>query len=166
MKIITVKQTTFFFSSLTLGILLGAICTMTLIGHKVDELYYKNKLLELQLESTTVELEQVKASLSKSKVLVVTKIVSEIKLPPERFTSQEADKIKLALNKEIMKHYKPLVGKTLKSLDPAMLPKIIDGRIMEIEQKQYKVYVKSMVLSETIFLEVEVEQVVSNVNKL
>lgn len=166
MKIITVKRTTFFFSSLTLGILLGAICTMVLIGNKVDELYYKNKLLELQLESTTVELAQVKASLSKSKDLVVTKIVPEIKLPPERFTSQEADKIILALNKEIIKHYKPFIGKKLKSLEPTTLPKIIDRRIMEIEQKQFKLFVKTMVLSETIFLEVEVEQVVSNINKL
>jgi len=146
------------FSCFILGILLGAALTVISIGNTVDTLYYENKELQLQLESTTNELAEVKSTLSKSKSIVVTKITPEIKLEANGYTPQEVERIKLTLNKVIISHYKDLIGTPLDSLKPALLPGIIDGRIVNVEQKQFKLFVKTMVLSETLYLDVEIEE--------
>lgn len=145
-------------SCFILGLLLGAALTVVSIGNTIDTLYYENKELELQLESTTSELAEVKSTLSKSKSIVVTKITPEIKLETNGYTTQEVERIKLALNREIVSHYKNLIGTPLNSLDPSLLPGIIDGRIVNVEQKQFKLFVKTMVLSETLHLNVEIEE--------
>ncbi len=145
-------------SCFMLGLLLGAALSEVSIGNNVDTLYYENQELELQLESVSKELEEVKSTLSKSKDVIITKIAPEIILKTDNYTDQEAERIKLALNKEIVNHYQNLIGTPLKTLDPKLLPGIVNGRIMNVEQKQFKVFVKTMVLSETMYIEVEVKE--------
>ncbi|WP_227766834.1 hypothetical protein [Zhaonella formicivorans] len=158
MKVFIVKKAAVLISYFLLGALCGAIWCTVKIGNKVDELYYANRELELKLENANAELAEVKSSLTKSRDVIVTKIKPEVKLPPERFTTHEANKLELAINQEIINHYKPLVGLPVKSLEPALLPKIIDGRILEIEQKRYKILVKTMVISETLYVEAEIKK--------
>ncbi|MGI6684565.1 MAG: hypothetical protein ACOX47_03550 [Bacillota bacterium] len=145
-------------SCFILGLLLGAALSVVSIGNNVDTLYYENRELELQLESVSKELEEVKSTLSKSKGVVITKISPEIILDESKYTTQEADKIKLVLSKEIVRHYQDLIGTSLKSLEPTLLPGIVNGRIMKVEQRQFKVFVKTMVLSETVYIEIEIEE--------
>jgi hypothetical protein len=147
-----------FVACFILGLLLGAVLSVISIGNTVDTLYYENRELELQLECVSKELEEVKSTLSQTKGIIITKISPEIKLLPGNYTAQEEEQIKLALNKEIVNHYQDLIGTPLKSLNPTLLPGIINGRIMEVDKKQFKVWVKTMVISETLYIEVEIEE--------
>jgi len=147
-----------FVSCFILGLLLGAVLSVISIGNTVDTLYYENRELELQLESVSKELDEVKSTLSQTKGIIITKISPEIKVPPGNYTDQEEERIKLALSKAIVDHYQDLIGTPLKSLNPTLLPGIIDGRIMEVEQKQFKIWAKTMVLCETLYVEVEIEE--------
>ncbi|MGI6678986.1 MAG: hypothetical protein ACOX2Q_08010 [Dehalobacterium sp.] len=145
-------------ASLIIGVLLGAALTVLAIGHTVDDLYFQNNELALQLETTTRELTEVKSTLSQSKDLVVTKISPKINLLTEEYTPQEAERIKLALNKEIIKQYEKMIGLAVKSLEPSLLPGILHGRIITVEQKQFKILVKTMVIGEALYVEVDIEE--------
>lgn len=147
-----------FISCFILGLLFGAVFTIISIGNTVDTLYYENKELQLQLDSTLGELEEVKSTLSKSKSIAITKITPEIKLDTKNYTTQELERIELALSKEIINHYKSLIGTPLHKLEPELLPEIINGRIVEVEQKRFKLFVKTIVISENLYLEIETEE--------
>ncbi|MCR6546074.1 hypothetical protein [Dehalobacterium formicoaceticum] len=141
-----------------IGVLLGAALTVVAIGHTVDDLYFKNNELSLQLETTSRELTEVKSTLSQSKDRVVTKISPKINLLSDDYTPQEIERIKLALNKEIIKQYEKMIGLPVKSLEPSILPGILNGRIITVEQKQFKILVKTMVIGEALYLEVDIEE--------
>lgn len=158
MKIIATKIYKGLLASFILGMLCGSIIVTIMIGGQIDSLYYANRELELKLENTLTELEETKTNLSKTKELFVLRISPEIKLPQDLDVNQETEKLQLILNKEILKYYKPLLGQPVKSLEPELLPQIINGRILEIEQKQYQLVVKTIVLSETLYIEVEVRK--------
>lgn len=158
MKIIVTKPNKIF-AAFSLGMIFGAIIATLTIGGQIDSLYYANRELELKLENTLAELEETKANLSKTKDISILRISPKIKLPQELSSStQETEKLQLIFNEEILKYYKPLIGQPLKSLEPELLPQIINGRIVKIEQKQYQLFVKTIVLSETLHVEIEVEE--------
>lgn len=155
MKIIQVKAKNIFLSYFILGLLCGGAIVNLLIGGKIDELSTLNHQLTLQLENTSAELAEVKAHLSKSQKLIITKIVPNIKVQRENLTAQEIDNIQLSLKKEVLKLYKPLIGLQVHTIEPSLLPQIIDGRVIAVEQKDFKINVKLIVLSESIYLDLE-----------
>lgn len=158
MKIIAAKFHKGFIASFLLGAICGSIIVTIMIGGQIDSLYYANRELELKLENMTTELEETKANLSKTKDITILRISPEIILPQNLSASQETEKLEFVISKEIMKYYKPIIGQPVKSLEPELLPQIINGRIVKIEQSQYQLFVKTIVLSESLFIEVEVRE--------
>jgi tRNA U54 and U55 pseudouridine synthase Pus10 len=136
--------------------MLGTIVCTLRIGNNIDRLNQLNNELKLELDNTLTELSELKAKRLEYQGYNVTKIETEISFLAENLTAAETEKLKVSIAKEVTKHYKSLVGSKVNSLNPTLLPKLIDGRLFKIDEKYYKIFVKTLVISETLFLSIEV----------
>jgi hypothetical protein len=156
MKYIVLKKSgqkiAFFF----LGLILGSILCTLQIGNNIDRLSRENNELKLELDNTLKELSDIKENSQANKGYVITKIQTDISFSPDSLTAAEAEKLKIPITKEVAKHYQSLIGSQVTSLNPILLPKLIDGRLFRIDGKYFKIFVKTLVLSETLFINIEV----------
>lgn len=156
MKFIVIKKRSQIIAFFLLGFVLGTLFSTLQIGNNIDRLSQENNELRLQLDNTQAELTELKEKRLENKGYVVTKIETEISIISEDLTSAEIEKLKIPISKEITKHYKSLVGSKVDSLNPTLLPKLIDGRLFKINEKYYKIFVKTIVLTDTLYLNIEV----------
>jgi len=156
MKLLVLQKRNQLIGFFVLGFLLGSLFCTFQIGNNIDKLSRENNELKLRLDNTETELAELKAKRLTNKGYIVTKIEPEIAIVSEDLAPAEIEKLEILISKEVTKHYKSVVGSKVDALNPALLPKLIDGRLFKIEEKYYKISVKTMVLSETLFISIEV----------
>ena len=155
MRYIVPKRIKSKISVFIIGVLLGSALSMLRIGSNIDRLNQENIELKLKLDGASAELSELKERDSENKGYIVTKVETEVTLLSSNLTPTEIERLKILIMKETAKHYKTLIGSKVSVLNPALLPKLIDGRLFKFENKYFKIFVKSIVLSETIFLTIE-----------
>lgn len=155
MKFIVFKQSGQKIAIFILGFLLGFIICALQIGNNIDRLNQENNELKLELDNALNELTEIKENNLANKGYVVTKIETDISFLSDTLTEAEVEKLKIPIAKEVARHYQTIVGSKVSSLNPTLLPKLIEGRLFKIDDKYYKIFVKTMVISETLFINIE-----------
>lgn len=141
-----------FVTGLIIGILIGTIILTIIISYRMDE-HYKNIIsLEDMIQEKDAKLENLEKAIN---VQNITLQNIEINLILEKDDMDEMDKIDVG--KAIKEKYSSLLGKEVKNIDSDILVEVIDKRIFKIENKEYRLYIERLILTETLQIYIRVE---------
>ncbi|KEI01139.1 hypothetical protein ADU90_11210 [Clostridium botulinum] len=147
------KYFSFFLAGLFIGGMFGIILINILVSYRVDNYIREIKYLNSIIEEDTVKLE--KFQKSKRNRILVKKVEIEVIFPKQ---TDKNDITKIALEKNIKHKYNNILGKEVESVDGEMLCEVIDNRIMKIDDKEYKLKVKKILISSVIKIWVEAKK--------
>lgn len=144
-----------YISGLITGIIIGMAALSLIVSYRIDSYYHKNLALEDELQDKISQLEKLENSIeTQTPPSAILKDI-EINLI---FNENEGDEIdKVAIDKTIMEKYSPLVGKEVKNIDADILAEVVDKRILKIDDREYKLYVNKIILTETLKIWIKVE---------
>jgi septal ring factor EnvC (AmiA/AmiB activator) len=138
----------FFATGFLIGGLIGILAFNCLISYRIDQYHEKIRTLEAVIEDKDTRLEKLEDTINKKR-LVVKKI--EVTLEKE-----EDELTKITLQKHIKEKLDKFIGREVDKIDADMLWEIIDKRIMKIKDKEYRLKVSKLMVSEVIHIWVEV----------
>lgn len=138
--------------SIVIGMFLGALSLNSLISYRIDE-YHKNiTYLESVIEEKDIKLEKLEESINNRRFILKT-----IEVVLVYNGDDEEDEIdKVTLEKNIKAKYSNLIGKEVKTIDIDLVEEVIHKRIMKIEDNEYQLMVKKIVLTDVLKLWIEV----------
>ncbi|KGM94235.1 hypothetical protein Z968_12065 [Clostridium novyi A str. 4552] len=148
------KYFTFFATGLFIGGILGVVLMSILVSYRVDNYIREIKSLNSIIEENNVELEKIQ-KFNNRKVLV-KKIKVEVVFPKE---NEKNDITKINLEKNIKEKYNSVLGKEVEKVDADMLCEIIDNRIMKIDDKEYKLRVRKVIIATTTLMGIEARRI-------
>ncbi len=128
------------------------------ISYRIENYHRKINYLNNIIEDQQVRLEGLENKLSKKK-LIVKKIEVEIRFKKKK---SEDELVAIELEKHIKEKFNNLIGKELDNLDSDILVQVVDNRIMNIENKQYKIKVEKIIIAQNIKFYIEVEEIQSD----
>lgn len=144
------QRTICLLTGLASGFLIGITLLVFLVSYRIDEYYERIIYLETQLEDKNTQLRQLEKSINKSKP-----VLEEIEVNLE-LNQDQLDE--LTLKKYVAGKYVSLIGKEIESIDINLALEIINDRICRLEEKEYRLCVNKMVLSNKLQIWVSVEQ--------
>jgi len=124
-------------SVLVLGALLGASAMSVYTSRQIEQLMYSVRVLNAELTAARQEVDELRASLSSERRQVVTGIKVEIEFTDDLTAHQERE-AHLAIEKKVKEWLEPLYGEDLETLNPRMVPRIIDGRDVQVENQHFR----------------------------
>lgn len=139
-------------SGLIIGTLIGVSFLTIIISYRMDEYYTNIALLEDIIEKKDTKLENLEKSINIQNLILKN---IEIHLILEKDDIDDMDKIDI--EKSIREKYDSLLGKEVKNIDPDILVEVINKRIFKIEDKEYRLYIERLILTETLQLYIRVE---------
>lgn len=128
---------------LLLGILLGMAIMLFLQGKRVDEYYWQKEELKVQLYEATERLKRLEEQHDILLPARVEEVRLEIEMADETF-------VEPALRRNIYDLSKELIGQELEALPYPLVYNILDERILESEEKNYRLKVKAVIIAETL----------------
>lgn len=140
-----------FTAGLLAGVLLGAIILSTLVSYKLDEQYKKITYLENTIQDKDAKLKKFEESINNRSI-----VLKDIEVELD-FDGDEIDKIDI--EKAIKEKYTSLLGKEVKSLDEDLIVEVVDKRIFKIEDREFKLQVSRLILTEILRISVIVEEI-------
>lgn len=140
-----------FFAGIIIGILIGAAGFSIIVSYRMDSLYKRIAYLNQVIEDKNTILEKFEKNIN-TKSLRVKRI--EVALV---FNGDEIDQINI--EKSIKDRYSTLLGKEVNKIDPDLIIEVVDKRIMKIEDKEYKLKVNKLILTEVMKIWISVESV-------
>lgn len=145
-----------------LGFLMGGIYVNIRLGEQVDNLSQANSSLRDELADKQSELKQLKNNMAKQHVQVVTAVQPIVSLPEDKLNKYEKMSVQLEIEKNIKEWLKSLLGQEVRSLNYLLIPEIIDGREIEIENRKYQLHVKMVVIIDKIIIYADAKPEVKN----
>lgn len=132
------------------GILIGVSALSIIVSYRLDMQYKEISYLENTIKDKNARLEKLEKSINTQGVILKN---IEIVLS---FDGDEIDGIDI--EKTIKEKYTSLLGKEVKTIDADIIIEIVDKRILKIQDREYKLQVDKLILTETlkIFIQVEV----------
>lgn len=140
-------------TGLIAGIIAGALLITSLVSYRMDKLYENLANLEKEISDRDAKLKKLEESIN-TMYFVLQDIEIVVEFSEE---DMEDDMDKIEIEKAIKEKYTELLGKEVKSIDPDLVVKVIDGRIFKLEGKEYRLKVNKLLLSEILKLWVEVQ---------
>ncbi len=137
---------------LILGILLGMAIMLFLQGKRVDAYYWQNEELKVQLYEATERLKR----LEEQHDILLPARVEEVRLEVEM---EDETFVEPALRRDIYDLAKELIGQELQALPYPLVYNILDERILESEEKKYRLKVKAVIIAETVTYYLTVEKI-------
>ena len=139
----------FFITGMVLGFLGGAALLSMLLSYRIDQYHQKISYLETIITEQFVRLDMLEESVNNHKF-----IVKKIQIT---LSGVEDEIEKIELEKHIKEKYGKIIGKEVRSIDIELIADLIDKRIMLIGDKEYKIKVTKVMLSELLVISVDVE---------
>ncbi|MCX7922650.1 MAG: hypothetical protein N3B21_11675 [Clostridia bacterium] len=149
MKSLRPKMAIFFITGLTCGILVGTAGLSALISYRIDTYHQKIRQLETVIEEKSTKLQKLEESINKRKFILKDIEISLL------YEGYELDKIEI--EKSIKEKYMHLLGKEVKSIDVDMAVEVIDKRILKIQDREYRLRMNRLMLSDILKIWVKVE---------
>lgn len=149
-KVKKLKYLTILFTGLISGFLLGCVCVTALVGYRIDKYHERISYLEWIIDDKNTKLEKLEESVNKKRF-----IVSDIEVYLV-FAGDDLERISLV--KHIKAKYNHLIGKEVRNIDADSLETILDNRIFKLGNKEYKLNVNKLVLSDVLKIWVEARQ--------
>ncbi|NLW47640.1 MAG: hypothetical protein GXY86_09930 [Firmicutes bacterium] len=145
------KQLLCFSCGMAVGILVGVSVFSLLVSYRMDRYYHQIRELELANEEKETRLQRLEESVDKTKYIL--KKVEVILI----YEGDELDKI--ALEKSIKEKYSQLLGKEVGSIDIDLVAEVIDERIIKLDDKEYRLKLKQIILTEVLKIRVGISLV-------
>jgi len=120
----------------------------TIVSYRLENFHRMNAYLESVIAEKNAQLEQLEKSVNKGKYIV--KSIDVVFL-----CDYEGVDI-LLFETELKKKYNALLGKEVKTLDAEMIAEVADKRIFRLDNGQYQLFVKKLILAENLKIWVEV----------
>ncbi|SHJ83289.1 hypothetical protein SAMN02745227_00791 [Anaerobranca californiensis DSM 14826] len=144
-----------YLSLILLGIIGGGVLTIILLGRAYDQLYLEKKVLESQV----IELQNIVGLLEKKHLQQTNDLTIKEILIETDFT----DTIKnLELKKKISELLKSLPGEKIDNLNPELIINILEGRIVNVENKGYILHVRYIVIAKKLQIFLNIEELKEN----
>ncbi len=137
-----------FVSGILVGLLAGVAVFSVLVSYRMDQYYQEIRQLESVNEEKETRLLKLEESVDKTKYLL--KKIEVILI----YEGDELDKI--ALEKNIKEKYGQLIGKEIGAIDIDLVAEVVDERVMKLEEREYKLKLRKIVLTEVLKIWVEV----------
>lgn len=138
-----------FMAGLITGILIGATLLCVIVSYRMDMYHKRIAYLENTIQDKDARLEKLENTINNKNILL--KDIEIILI----FEGDEIDKIDI--QKNIKEKYKSLLGKEVKNIDADLIIQVVDKRIFKIEEREYKLQVTKMILSEILKITVKVD---------
>lgn len=152
------KRHSEFFLFLLLGIIIGGLTGIlsmnVLISSSMDQYHKKINELRNMVEEKDVQLEKLNETIHNSKIIIKG---IEIKFESKEIHDDEI--FKQQVEKVIKEKLKIIIGKDLENIDMELLSGIIDKRIINIENKDYMIYLNKMLVGEKIKIWLKVKEI-------
>lgn len=134
-----------------LGLLIGGVITLIIHGKSYDKLYIAKKEVEsyvVELQNTIERLEKIQQQQTHN--LLVKEIVVATDL---------SDPVKsVDVRSEVSRLLKELIGENVESINPELIINILDKRVITVEDKQYRLSVRFLVISKTLIVNISVNE--------
>lgn len=142
------KQFRCFICGMVIGILAGITLFSLFVSYRLDQYYQQIWQLKVANEEKDTRLLKLEESVDKTKYML--KKIEVILI----YEGDELDKI--ALGKSINEKYGQLLGKEVGNIDIDLVAEVVDHRIMKLEEREYKLKLKKIMLTEVLKIWVEV----------
>lgn len=146
------------FLFLLLGIIIGGLTGIVsmnaLISSSMDEYHKKINELNNMVEEKDIQLEKLNETIHNSKIIIKS---IEVKFQSKEILEDEI--FKHQVEKVIKEKLKIVIGKDLEKIDMELLSSIIDKRIINLENKDYMIYLRKMLVGEKIKIWVEIKEI-------
>lgn len=147
------KYLIFFVTGCLVGILVSIISFTIFFTHKIEKNYSKIRKMQIVLEEKNKELQRIKTSIKVDKYTV-----NEIEVKID-FKSKVDEVTTYILEKSIKDKFSSLIGREVNSIDVEMLEKVIDNRIMYVENSKFLLKLKRISVSERIKIFIEGDKI-------
>lgn len=131
------------------GIIIGVVAIGLLVSYRMDMYYKENAYLVSTIEEKNIQLENLEKTINTQDI--VLKDIDVVLI----FGGDEIDKIDI--EKTIIEKYRTLLGKEVKNIDIDIISEVVDKRILQIEDREYKLKVEKLVLTEVLQIQIKVE---------
>jgi len=141
------------FAYFFLGVLLGAFLMQALVGKEMNRLYYEKEKWRIELYDTLELLNKTEEHWESQN----SQLVSDVKLYFYPENDQKNSFTQLELKKEIREIVKGLIGQEIGEINPELAYKLLDQRIVQLEEKNFLIKVRSIVIAREILFHLEAE---------
>jgi hypothetical protein len=131
-----------------LGILLGLLIGTMRLANRVNTLLLENESLHYRYKTTTLQLERLEETLAERQAVIIKAIQVEVVLKDQY--------VKPRLEAIIQQLLQELIGQEISSIDPFLVSKIIDGRIVLVKEQQFELECKLAWIAPQSFIQVRV----------
>lgn len=133
-----------------IGFLLGLVAMNLVHLHTLDRLYRIQNQLTNQLLDREIKLEGLKKSLQDEKTIIIKDLIIALDFEGNPLLREEIEKV-------IRFYLADLVGQELWRLEGEMIYRILDDRIINVENRQARLQVKYIIVREEISIGVKAE---------
>lgn len=137
-----------FYAGVITGVLIGLTLMTIIVSYRLENFHRMNAYLESVIAEKSAQLEQLEKSLNKGKYIL--KSVDVV------FICENEEVDLLVFETELKKKYHALLGKEVKNLDAEMIAEVADKRIFRLDDGQYQLFVRKLILAENLKLWIEV----------
>lgn len=143
---------TFILSLFLVGFLSGGVAMNLLLGHQIDVLFLANQQLQTELRQAQEQLEEVKANLAHRQEQVVTGVKAYVTIAEGASSIYEEGSWRLALAREVEKILAPLKGQKVAELDYGLIPRLCEGRLVEVQGEIFSLKVNLVVVQQNVIV--------------
>jgi len=137
------------------GILIGISILSIVVSYRMDTHYKEITYLKNTIQDKDARLEKLEKSINTQKV-----ILKDIEVILNFGENKDGDEIdKIDIEKTIKEKYSTLLGKEVKNIDTDILIEVVDKRILKIDDKQYKMQVEKLIVTEILQIFIKVETI-------
>lgn len=137
-----------FYAGVLTGMLIGVTLMTAIVSYRLESFHKMNSYLESVIGEKDTRLEQLEKSLNKGKYIVKSIEVF--------FLCEDQGVDLLVFETELKKKYNSLLGKEVGTIDPEMIAEVADKRIFRLDNGQYQLFVKKLILAENLRIWIEV----------
>jgi len=137
-------------ASLLIGFLAGAAGINLITAREIDRLYLEKKEMQVEIYDLSLQLEKLQEQLASNQPSVETvevAIINREQLSP--FTI-------VGIKREVQKLTQDLVGQDLEAVNPHLLSRLLNGRIIEVEGKKFTLSIELIIIGEKTVVETKV----------
>lgn len=135
-----------------LGVLAGMIIMHTFQGKELDKLYWQNENLNVELYEMREQLKKIQQQSEALLPSVIKDIKLEIMMEDDSFVDP-------ALKLQIYDLVKEVLGQKIQELSYPLLFNLLNGRIIEIDNKRFLLEVKAIILGETLVYYLQIRKI-------
>lgn len=138
------------------GIIIGTSIFSILVSYRLDKSYERIATLENEINEKDTRLEKLEES-TNTMDIILEEVQVFIEYGEEEDKGKDKDEIDEIIIKEaIHEKYQSLIGKEIKTIDVDIVLEVIDRRIFKLSNKEYRLKVNKLVLTEELRIWVEV----------